>query len=92
MASKAKLSNMNKQLKEEAPKQKTKKRKAIEANVPRGERANFLKITVTMGMDMLVELKQLGLKRKAAGLKDTDVSSLVREAISEMLHKKSGDY
>ena len=56
--------------------------------IPRGERADFLKITVTLPSDLLAELKSLGIQRKAAKMKDTDTSSLIREAIIEFLNKE----
>lgn len=54
-------------------------------NPERGLRGDFLKITVTVPAKMLGELKILGLRRRAGGRKDTDVSSLIREAVAELL-------
>lgn len=62
---------------------------AFEANPERGNRGDFLKITVTMPAQMLGDLKSLGLHRRARGEKDTDISSLVREAVSDLLRTKS---
>ena len=98
VSNKAKLSQMNKQIdppKEKAEK-KTKKSPAhkkeeekgiLEAHVPRGERADFLKITLTIPADLLTELRALGMKRKADKMKDTDTSSLIREAVIDFLNK-----
>ncbi len=61
---------------------------ALEANPERGHRGDFLKITVTMPAKMLGDLKILGLRRRARGEKDTDISSLVREAVSVLLRKE----
>ena len=61
---------------------------AIEANPERGHRGDFLKITITMPANMLGDLKTLGLRRRARGEKDTDISSLVREAVSVLVRKE----
>ena len=42
---------------------------------------------ITMPVEMLTEVKVLGLRRRAAGQKDTDVSSLFREAMAKFLAK-----
>lgn len=56
-------------------------------NPERGLRGNFLKITITIPAKMLGDLKILGLRRRASGRKDTDVSSLIREAVADLLQK-----
>jgi hypothetical protein len=93
MSQKAKLSDLSRKLQQHAektaPKTKEHPGKGIEANAPRGERANFLKITITMPADMLGALKDLGIKRKATGETDTDVSSLIRESVVNLLNKRS---
>jgi len=58
---------------------------AIGVNPARGERGDFKRITITMSPEMLAELKILGARRQAKGEKNTDVSSLIREAVAEML-------
>jgi hypothetical protein len=58
---------------------------ALKANPERGHRGDFLKITITMPARMLGDLKTLGLRRRARGEKDTDISSLVRVAVSVLL-------
>ena len=60
-----------------------------DANPERGHRGDFLKITITMSAQMLGDLKTLGLRRRERGQKDTDVSSLVREAVSDLLRKEA---
>jgi len=55
--------------------------------IPRGQRADFLKTTITISAEMLTELRSLGMKRKAAKQKDTDTSALVREALTDFLKK-----
>lgn len=86
---KAKLSSMKQQLEEKKPEKK--KRVSTIEHPPRGERSDFLKITLTIPGDLLIELRSLGMKRKVAGLKDTDTSALVREALIEFLHKHKED-
>lgn len=55
--------------------------------IPRGERGDFLKTTLTLPAEMLAELRALGMRRKAAKMKDTDTSALVREALTDFLNK-----
>lgn len=58
-------------------------------NPRRGQRGDFLKITITMPAEMLSGLQTLGLRRRIAGKKDTDISSLIREAAVNLLRKKA---
>ena len=58
-------------------------------NPKRGLRGDFLKITITIPVKMLSDLKFLGLRRRANGRKDTDVSSLIREAVADLLQKEA---
>jgi len=55
--------------------------------IPRGQRADFLKTTITISAEMLTELRSLGMKRKTAKQKDTDTSALIREALTDFLKK-----
>lgn len=55
--------------------------------IPRGERGDFLKTTITISAEMLTELRALGMKRKSAKQKDTDTSALIREALTDFLKK-----
>lgn len=57
-------------------------------NPERGLRGDFLKITVTIPAKMLSDLKVLGLRRRAIGRKDTDASSLIREAVADLLQQE----
>jgi hypothetical protein len=103
MSKKAMLSQMNKQLgnQEDTKEKKTKKSPAqkrdeeakplLDSNIPRGERADFLKITLTIPADLLTELRALGMKRKANKMKDTDTSALIREALVDFLNKHRAD-
>lgn len=56
-------------------------------NPARGLRGDFQKITITLPMDMLRDLRLLGLARRADGAKSTGVSELVREAIYDLLER-----
>ena len=56
-------------------------------NPARGLRGDFHKITITLPMDMLRDLRLLGLARRADGAKSTGVSELVREAIDDLLER-----
>ncbi len=60
-----------------------------EPNPERGLRGDFLKITITMPAKMLGDLKIFGLRRRANGQKDTDISSLIREAVADLLRKEA---
>ncbi len=69
-------------------KSKQHKAEVLEANPERGRRGDFLKITITMPAKMLGDLQTLGLRRRTRGQKDTNISSLVREAVSALLRKE----
>jgi metal-responsive CopG/Arc/MetJ family transcriptional regulator len=56
---------------------------------PRGERSDFLKITITIPGDLLMELKTLGTQRRVDGEKDSDTSALIREAIKDYLNRQT---
>ena len=56
-------------------------------NPARGQRGDFQKVTITLSMDMLRELRLLGLARRAQGAKSTGVSELVREAVHDLLER-----
>ena len=71
--------------KEEAPIPAASKEQ--EDYIPRGQRADFLKTTITISAEMLTELRALGMSRKAAKQKDTDTSALIREALTDFLRK-----
>ncbi len=67
---------------------KQRKAEVLEANPERGHRGDFLKITITMPAKMLGDLRTLGLRRRSRGQTDTNISSLVREAVSALLRKE----
>ena len=61
-----------------------------EPNPARGQRGDFQKVTITLPLDMLRELRLLGLARRAQGAKSTGISELVREAIQDLLENAHG--
>lgn len=62
-----------------------------EGYIPRGKRADFIKTTVTLPIELLAELRVFGMKRRAKKMKDTDFSALTREAITEFLNNHKDD-
>jgi hypothetical protein len=74
--------------KEPATKKAQEEKPVLDPFIPRGERADFLKITLTIPSNLLMELRALGMRRKANKQKDTDTSSLIREALAEFLNKQ----
>jgi hypothetical protein len=56
-------------------------------NPARGQRGDFQKVTITLPIDMLRDLRLLGLARRAQGAKSTGVSELVREAVHDLLER-----
>ncbi len=60
------------------------------ANIPRGQRGDFQRLTIMVPPAILEQLRIVSAKRKAAGEKNVDVSSLAREALTEWLDKHQG--
>ena len=89
MSKKAKLSQLNKEMNFTptitGEKIVTHQNTAKEANPIRGERGDFLKVTITISPEMFADLKRLGLERKLQGKKDNDVSSLIRESLTKFM-------
>ena len=56
-------------------------------NPARGLRGDFHKVTITLPLDTLRELRLLGLARRAQGAKSTGVSELIREASHDLLER-----
>ena len=71
------------------PKPRPKAGTSLTVNPERGERGGFLKVTVTLPVDLLTALRTEGLRRRAEGQKDTGVSELIREAVADLLTKAS---
>lgn len=84
---KVSFAELNKELKSAPPIKEQQQTVAIEANLPRGERAAFLKISITLPAQMLSALRVIGMQMKEAGEKDSDTSSLIRQAVAEFLNK-----
>lgn len=51
----------------------------------RGERGDFLKLTITMPPELVLKLKQHGAERRILGEKNCDTSSLIRSAVKKYL-------
>ncbi len=51
----------------------------------RGERGDFLKLTITMPPELVLKLKQHGAERRILGEKNCDTSSLIRSAVKMYL-------
>lgn len=64
----------------------------FDVNPERGQRSEFLKITITIPSSMLQAIKTFGLEKKVRGKKDCDVSSIVRDSVAFYLMKWSDDY
>ncbi len=77
MSKKATLSNINSSLNKN---EKADKAPGINGNIPRGERSDFIRVTMTMPLDLWMKLKEVGMKRKMNKEKDYDISSLLRES------------
>lgn len=77
----ARLSRIRKELEDTpAPPAPPKRTARLEANPPRGTRGRFLRISITMPVEIVAVLKTEGLSRKARGEIDTSISCLIREA------------
>jgi len=63
------------------------RKKELEPNPPRGQRGDFLQITVMLPADLWGALRDLGVSRRVAGHKEHTVSALVREAVVDLLNK-----
>mgnify|MGYP001384170768 CR=1 FL=1 len=59
-------------------------------NPARGQRGDFQKVTITLPIAMLRDLRLLGLARRGQGAKSTGISELVREAIHDFLEHTDG--
>ena len=91
-SNKAALTRISDELTAPAPKPVAvakRRRKAVDPNPPReGQRADFLKVTVTLPPAMWTELKTIGMARRAIGEQNTGVSELARVAIAEWIERQ----
>lgn len=85
MPKKPSLSSVHNSMNKNDKEDKAEKPSTLNGNVPRGERSEFLRVTMTMPMDLWVKLKEVGMKRKANKEKDYDISSLLRESATYWL-------
>ena len=72
---------------EKAEKRPNLKKKGSELDPIRGERGNFLKLTITMPPELVLKLKQHGAKKRIMGEKNCDTSSLIRSAVKKYLEE-----
>lgn len=64
------------------------KNKSSQANPEIGERGDFLRTTLYLPAEMLEALKIAGVRRRAAGKKNTSTSALIREAVAALLERE----
>ena len=64
-----------------------KKPKKLVPNPERGNRGDFERLTITMSPEMVEALEMIRRQRKRAKEKDTDISSLIREAVAYWLDR-----
>ncbi len=64
------------------------KNETVEANPPRGERGNFLKVTITLSPKLYELINQEITQRRIAQEKGATLSNLVREALVEFFAKR----
>lgn len=55
------------------------------ANRPRGDREEFLKLTITLAPELYYALKKMSLNKRCEGKKDSGTSELIREAIGRFI-------
>lgn len=54
----------------------------------RGERGDFVKMTITLPLDMIIELKKISLERLARSNRDSNMSSIIREAVYKFIFER----
>ena len=88
MAKKASLKQLHKQLGQSDKPAKAAQKTSGEASPPRGDRGDFLKITITLPPETLQTLRDIGMARRCEGRRDTDVSSLIRESLATFIENE----
>ena len=58
-------------------------------NPPKGERSDFMQITLMVNPKLFETVKQLEAQRRAAGEKGVNFSSITREALAQYLKKEA---
>jgi hypothetical protein len=94
MLKKACLSELNRQLRAVPEKPKATAGPKSDPNPARGERGDFLNVTVRLPAGMLADLATLGVDRRKHGIPNRTVSALIREAVAGLLdgESRSGRY
>ncbi len=92
MAKKARLSELNRQLRAVPDKAKptTDSGPRLDPNPERGERGDYLNITVRIPPEMLTALQALGIERRQQGIPNRTTSALIREAVGALLAGEGG--
>lgn len=67
----------------EAPKAKAGGATEINPNPPKGEKGDFLKVTVTLSPEIYAILAEESSRRRVAKEKDSAISAIIREAVVE---------
>lgn len=80
------MSSLKRELEKAEKKTKAKKNES-ELHPMRGERGDFLKLTITMPPELVLKLKQHGAERRILGEKNCDTSSLIRSAVKKYLNE-----
>jgi hypothetical protein len=88
MSKRARLSSLKKELETPATPQRNEELLDYDPNPDKGERGEFLRVTVTLPEQMLGALQSLGRRRKRNKQKNTTISALVREFVAEGLKKE----
>lgn len=89
MAKKARLSELNRQLHAVPDKAKAKPKPVPQPdpNPERGERGEFLNVTVRLPAEMISALQALGIERRKQGVPNRTTSALIREAVAGLLER-----
>jgi hypothetical protein len=88
MSKRARLSSLKKELETPVP-PRNEELLYYDPNPDKGERGDFLRVTVTLPEQMIGELQSLGRRRKRNKKKNTTISALVREFVAEGLKRES---
>ena len=62
----------------------------LDPNPERGERGDYLNITVRIPPEMLTALQTLGIERRQQGTPNRTTSALIREAVAALLTAEGG--
>ena len=90
MSKKARLADLNRQIRAVPDKPKATDSPRLEANPERGQRGDFLNITVRLPAEMLTEIQSLGVKRRQQKKSNRTQSAIIREAIADLIQREMG--